>query len=244
MEIRIFERRLLMEKKKSPGWVRTPVILVLMAAVAVLIVAFWSAYKSLENREKEIVSLKADLTKEKEIVAKLKAELVKVQGERDGLKAEAEQLKTAKDEAEAKARAWQEQYNIAIAEATEGVEHTFIRQLAKGDKSDKKFLKLAQTEAERIACLARYKDVKTRREIRIGGKGGNTAYVLIFDSSGKKVIRVDEYKLGKDKKFKFATSRELAPNFKDAGFLGDFKDKIQDYQYIYDPKKRTGKLKP
>lgn len=219
-------------------------VIIIAAFLVVVLVGFWATYRSLKNIETEKAQLADELVKTKAALAKAEIALKEAQVREAEAKARVEQEKKAKveEEVKAKVKALEERIRQAIAKKGQGVEHTFINWLTKiSDKvfglkgSAKDIKKWAQKNAERIAVLSGYVDLKTRKEVRIRGKGGDVAFPLEIDATGK-VIKVEEYKKDSDGKFKFVIARELASDYGKAKFLGDTKGRVQSYEYIFTPK--------
>jgi len=237
-----------MEKKKlvaEEGMAK--LVIILAATLAVTVFAFFLTFRSLNQERAENDRLRESLVKTKKTMATIKAELASAKAK---LKAEAEAKEVKERESknkaaeEEKAKAVQEAkekeewLNLATARGKQGVEHIFTEQLIVGAKkfglSDgyRKTIKWAKRKAGEIAIRAGYIDLRTRKEIRIRGKGGDVAFWLVIKDG--RVLGVEEYKKINGK-FQLVVTRPLAPDFKRVKFIGQVHGGLSEFEYIYSP---------
>lgn len=213
-------------------------IAVILAAFLIGFGVWWSIetakkVKGIERLDKQLKSAQAELNEIKTELDKLKEALA------------FEQEEKALDEA----------LELATAKRTEGVEHTFTRQLRmnpyllendselvkkhprlvyQGDTADEKALKKwAQTAANILSGLFGYYDWRFGGEVRVKVPD-KIAFLLVTDTNGK--IKAQEY-IKEDNNFKDGPERtnKLANNYSDAQFLGDSPSNLGTYVYIYVP---------
>jgi len=204
-------------------------LIVSAAFACIAIIAYLGQYSGHKKLLAEKAKVESELRGVKEALTKTQDALNKAESAIAELKVQAEQILKAKAEEEAMAKALQEQIALTTLRRAEGFEHTAIRFFLSKNKK----LPQAQKEAHRTGKFGGYVDVKTGREVRFKGRGGNIAFPLTTDDKGN-VILITEYKKDKDGKFKPVIERKLAP--KSSKFLGDTKGAVQPYGYIHSPK--------
>ncbi|OGZ34711.1 MAG: hypothetical protein A2Y98_02860 [Candidatus Portnoybacteria bacterium RBG_19FT_COMBO_36_7] len=207
--------------------------LIIVAAIAfVAIVGFFSQNFSYKRLESEKIKLENELKESQETLGKIQAALTEANKKTAEFESKLKDILKAK-ELEAGAKLLGEQLELAIAKAKEGVEHPIIRQEAK----NKKLLE-ARLEAHRLAIRGGFVDLKTGREVRIRGKGGNIAFPLEKDEKGN-VTGIAKHKKDAGGEFKHVITRKLSPDFKGSKFLGDIKGGVQPDEYVHKRKRKT-----
>lgn len=208
--------------------------LIVVAAIAfVAIIGFFGQHSSYKIIETEKAKAEKELKESKETIEKTKAVLAEADKKIAELEARIKDFLKAKAEEDAKIKELKEQFELAIIKAKEGVQHPIIRQ----EMGKNKELLKARLEAHRWAIRGGFVDLKTGREIRIKGKGGDTAFPLEKDKKGN-VTGIAKHKKDAGGEFKHVITRKLSPDFKSSKFLGDIKGGVEQDEYVY---KRKGR---
>jgi predicted RNase H-like nuclease (RuvC/YqgF family) len=192
-------------------------------------IAYLTENSSNRSLKEKKVKAETELNGIKESFAKTQAALKKAEAELAELKGQIADVSKAKAEEEAKVQVLQEQIDLAVLRAKEGVQHTFIRQERKNRN-----LMDAQKEAHRLSIRAGFVDSKNGREVRIKGKGEDVAFPILKKDG--KATGILEMKKDDEGKFNPVITRRLAPDYKSSKFLGDTKGRkgLQSYEYVHE----------
>jgi hypothetical protein len=208
---------------RSKGKLISFIVVAVFACIS--FIAYLTENSSNRSLKEKKVKAESELNGIKESFAKTQAALKKAEAELAELKGQIADVSKAIAEEEV----LQEQIDLAVLRAKEGVQHTLIRQESKSMK-----LENAQKEAHRLSIRGGYVDFKTGREIRFKGKGGDLAFPLLTKDG--KATGILEMKKDDEGKFNPVITRRLAPDYKSSKFLGDIKGKkgLQSYEYVHE----------